>query len=66
MGGGLNAFYSYQIFAIDSAVVEAQKFKAHMEASLLLQCIITEKLSNQINTLWWNKENGSQLTDSQS
>ena len=23
--GGLNAFYWYQIFAIDSAVVEAQK-----------------------------------------
>ena len=24
-GGGLNAFYWYQIFALDSAVVEAQK-----------------------------------------
>ena len=29
-GGGLNAFYWYQIFAIDSAVVEVQeKFSSH-------------------------------------
>ena len=28
--GGLNAFYWYQIFALDSAVVEAQKmFRSH-------------------------------------
>ena len=33
-----------------------------MEASLLMQFIITEKQSNQINTLWWNKEKGSWLT----
>ena len=26
-GGGLNAFYWYQIFALDSAVVEAQNVK---------------------------------------
>ena len=29
-GGGLNAFYWYQIFALDSAVVEAQEmFSSH-------------------------------------
>ena len=29
-GGGLNAFYWYQIFALDSAVVEVQKlFSSH-------------------------------------
>ena len=29
-GGGLNAFYWYQIFALDSAVVEVQEmFKTH-------------------------------------
>ena len=29
-GGGLNAFYWYQIFAIDSAVVEVQEmFSSH-------------------------------------
>ena len=35
-----------------------------MEASLLIQYIITEKQSNQINTPWWNKEkspNDSQI-----
>ena len=32
-GGGLNAFYWYQIFALDSAVVEPQKCKARMEDS---------------------------------
>ena len=32
---------------------------AHMDASL--QCIITEKQSNQINTLWWYKEKDSQI-----
>ena len=36
-----------------------------MEAFLLLHCIIIEKHFNQINTLWWNKEKGSRLTDSQ-
>ena len=30
--GGLNAFYWYQIFALDSAVVEVQKCSARMEA----------------------------------
>ena len=29
-GGGLNSFYSYQIFALDSAVVEVQEnFSSH-------------------------------------
>ena len=37
-----------------------------MEASQLMQCIITEKQLNQINTLGWNKEKGSLLTDSDS
>ena len=31
-GGGLNAFYWYQILALDSAVVEVQKNSACMEA----------------------------------
>ena len=31
--------------------VKAQKCLAHMEASLLMQCIITGKQSNQINTM---------------
>ena len=47
--GGLNAFYWYQIFALDSANVE------------LLQTIIVEKQYNQINVLWWNGEKGSRL-----
>ena len=42
-GGGLTAFYWYKIFALDSAVVEAQKCYARMEASKLLQCIIIDK-----------------------
>ena len=31
-----------------------------------MQGVIREKQSNQINTLWLNKKNGSRLTDSQS
>ena len=27
-----------------------------MEAFYLMRCIIMKKHSNQINTLWWNKE----------
>ena len=30
--GGLNAFYWYQVFALDSVVVEVQKCSARMEA----------------------------------
>ena len=41
--GGLNAFYWFQIFALDSAVVEAQNNG--------LQCIIIEKQYYQINAL---------------
>ena len=62
--GGLNAFYWYQIFALDSAVVEVQEiFSSH--GSFLTNAIM-KKNSNQINIPWWNKENGSWLTDSQS
>ena len=57
-----DAFYWYQIFALDSAVVEVQE-----TLSLYgLQCIIMEIHSNQINTPWWNKEKDSRLTDSES
>ena len=41
-------------------------FLARIEASKLVQCTITEEQSIKINTLWWNQENGSLLTDSQS
>ena len=37
-----------------------------MDASLLIQCIITEKQSYQINIQWWNIEKDSWLTDSKS
>ena len=30
-----------------------------------MQYIIIEKQYNQINTLWWNREKGSRLSDSQ-
>ena len=48
--GGLNAFYWYQIFALDSAVVEVQEMFSSHGGHLLMQCIIMEKHSNQINT----------------
>ena len=49
-GGGLNAFYWYQIFALDSAVVEVQEmFSSH--GSLLTNAMYHHgKHSNQINT----------------
>ena len=47
-------------------VVKTQRCLTRMEASLLTKCIITEKQSNKISTLSWNKENGSPLTYSQS
>ena len=51
-GGGLNAFYWPQIFALGSVVVvKTHNFRARMEASLLMQCTITEKQSNKSNTL---------------
>ena len=48
--GGLNAFYWYQIFALDSAVVEVREMFSSHGGHLLMQCIIMEKHSNQINT----------------
>ena len=42
---------THQNFAIDSAVVYYKNGTVCIEASLLMQCIITEKQSNQINTL---------------
>ena len=49
-GGGLNAFYWYQISALDSAVVEVQEMFSSHGGHLTMQCIIMEKHSNQINT----------------
>ena len=49
---GINVFYWYQIFALDSVVVRAQEYLVCMEVSLLLQCIIIEKQSNQLNILY--------------
>ena len=63
-GGAYYAFYWYQIFALDS--VNHKTYLAHMEGSLIMQCIITEKQSNPINTLWWNKEKGPRLAYSHS
>ena len=37
-GGGLSAFYWYQIFAIDSVRVRTQKLFSSHGASVLLQC----------------------------
>ena len=45
--GGLNAFYQYQIYILDSAVVEVQE-TISSNRSLLLQCIIMEKHFKQI------------------
>ena len=61
---GLSQFYN-QMFALDSAVVNEKTCQARVKASLLIQCITTDKQSN-INKISGNKENGSQLTDSQS
>ena len=47
--GGLNAFYWYEIFALYSAVVEAQTCLARMEASQLLQCIIKAFLKIKVD-----------------
>ena len=64
-GGGLNAFYWYQLFGLDYVSVKTQNCYG-MEALKLIQYIITENQSNQINTPWWKKEKGSWLTESQS
>ena len=48
--GGLNAFYWYQIFALDSAVVEVQEiFRSH-GGHLTNAMYHHGKHSNQINT----------------
>ena len=52
---GLNVFYWYQIFALDSDVVEAQK-RLSWHRSFLTITTYHHRESNQINTLWWNKE----------
>ena len=60
----LNAFYWYQILALDSAVVEAQNKLARMEDPELLQCIIIEKQYNQIKALMKQRKwhtTGSQI-----
>ena len=46
-GGGFKAFYWRQIFVLDPVVVKTQNCLDRMEASLLTQCIITEKHSNK-------------------
>ena len=49
--GGLNAFYWYQIFALDSADVEVQQMFSLHGSLLTNVIIIMEKHSNQFNTL---------------
>ena len=49
-GGGLNAFYWYQIFALDSAVVEVQEMFSSHGGHLTNAMFIMEKHSNQIYT----------------
>ena len=47
----LNIFYLHN-FVIDSAAVKTNEtYLPRMEASLLVQCIITEQHSNRINLL---------------
>ena len=41
--------FTDQSFALYSAVIKAQKCLARIEASQCMQCVITEKQSNQIN-----------------
>ena len=48
--GGPNAPHRHQTPAPDSAVVEAQKCPARMEAIQPMQCTTMEKHSNQITT----------------
>ena len=44
-------FTGTKFLTLDSVVVETQNRLASMEASYLIQCIITQKQSNRINTL---------------
>ena len=48
--GGLNAFYWYQIFALDSAVVEVQEMFSSHGGHLTNAMYHHGKHSNQINT----------------
>ena len=49
-GGGLNASYWYQIFALDSAVVEVQEMFSSHGGHLTNAMYHYGKHSNQINT----------------
>ena len=51
VGVYVNASYWGQTFTLDFVVVKTQTCLACIKASLLMQCIITEKQSTQINTL---------------
>ena len=62
--GGLNAFYWYQFFALDSAVVEVQEMLTRIEAFLLMQCIIIEKHSILIKSTY-HDETKKRAQDSQ-
>ena len=48
--GGLNAFYWYQIFALDSAVVEVREMSSSHGGHLTNAMYHHGKHSNQINT----------------
>ena len=50
-GGGLNAFYWYQIFALDSAVVEVQEMFSSHRSLLLIAMYQYGNHSTQIKTL---------------
>ena len=50
--GGLNAFYWYRIFALDSAVVEVQEMFSSHGGHLTNAMYHQGKHSNQINTPW--------------
>ena len=51
LGGDFNAFYWRQSFTLYSVYVKTQNHLTHMDASLIMQCIIKEKRSYQANTL---------------
>ena len=48
-GGGLNAFYWYQIFALDSAVVEVQEMFSSQVSSL---CKNVSSLCKNVSSLY--------------
>ena len=58
-GGGLNAFYWHQIFALCPVVVKHRICSLRIEAFYLMQCMNTDRKSKQINTSYdENKERG--------